>query len=78
MSTLQDVLAAVQAETTLVAGVQTLVQNLESQLQQALSGQLTPEQQAQVDQIFAGVKANAEQLTTALQANVPATPPAAS
>jgi len=54
-ATLDQVLADVTAETTLVGSLQTFVQGLEAQI--ANIG-LSPSDQAKVDQIFAGLEAN--------------------
>lgn len=72
MATLDEVLADVQAETTLISGVSTLIDGLKSQLSAALANvNLTPAVQAQVDQIFATAEANKAALAAALTANTP-------
>jgi capsule polysaccharide export protein KpsE/RkpR len=72
MTSLQDVLDAVTAESTKVDGIVALVASIKQQLADALSGTtLPPAVQAKVDAVFAGLTANATKLDTALQANVP-------
>ncbi len=72
MTSLQDVLDAVTAESTKVDGIVTLIASLKQQIADALSGTtLPPAVQAKVDAVFAGLTANATKLDTALNANVP-------
>lgn len=75
MATLDQTLADVQAETTVVEGLATLTGSLKAQLDAVLAGQLTPAQQAQVDAIFAQVEANKQKLADAITANTPAATP---
>ena len=72
MATLDQVLADVQEETTLISGISTLVDGLKTQLADALANAgLSPAVQAQVDQIFATAEANKAALAVALTANTP-------
>jgi len=73
-NTLDDVLADVQSEKTVVDGISTLISGLKQQVADALSGVLTAEQQAKVDAIFAGVEANKAALSANLVANTPSQP----
>lgn len=76
-ATIQDVVDAVTAETSHVASLKAFVDGLKQQLADALAaaGQLTPEQQAALDGVFAQVHANDQAITDAMAANV--TPPPA-
>jgi len=74
MSTLQDVVDEVAAETTAIGSLTAFIQGLEAQIA-ALPG-LTPAQQAQIDAIFANVGSNTAAINVAMVINVPpATPP---
>lgn len=74
MATLDEVLAAVQSQETMIDGISTLIAGLKQQLADALagSGALTPEVQAKIDQIFAEAEENRVKLADALAAGVPA------
>lgn len=73
MATLDQVLADVTAEATVLDSISTLIAGLKQQLADALSGTtLPPAVQAKVDTIFADCEANREKLVTALG---PVTPP---
>lgn len=75
MATLQQVQDDVTSETTLIAGVGTLITGLQKQLADALSGAtLSPAVQAQVDAIFASAESNKAALASALAANTPQAP----
>jgi hypothetical protein len=67
MSTLDDDIAAIAAQTTAVASLTTFIQGLQAQI--AALG-LTPAQQAQVDAIFTNVTANTAAISAAMVANV--------
>ncbi len=69
MSTLDDIVTAVAAQTTMIGSLQTFVQGLEDQIK-ALPG-LTPAMQAKIDTIFAGVDANEKAIANAMVVNVP-------
>lgn len=74
-TTLDDILAETNAETTADASIVALLDGLQTQLTQALSGQtLTPAAQAKVDKIFATMKANDAAISAAILANTPAGP----
>ena len=66
--TLKDVYASVTAESTQIDSVLALVSGLKDQL--LAIGNLTPEQQTQIQAIMSAVEANKAKLDTALQANV--------
>ena len=72
MATLDDVLAGVAEEKTQIDGLATLTANIKAQLDAALAGTLTPEQQAKVDSIFASVQAGTADAVAAINANTPA------
>jgi NTP pyrophosphatase (non-canonical NTP hydrolase) len=72
MATLDEILADVQAETSLIDGVSTLISGLKQQLADALAGVLTPAQQAEVDAIFAAAETNKQKLSDALVSGTPA------
>lgn len=74
MATLEETLADVQAESAVDDSIITLVTGLKAQLDAVLGGQLTPAQQAQVDQIFAAIEANKAKVAAAVTANTPAAP----
>lgn len=75
MATLDEVLADIKEETTLVSSVGALIAGLRQQLTDALSGAtLPPAVQAKVDQVFAQLESNKAQLALAVQANTPAAP----
>ena len=78
MATLDDIVAKVGAETTLVGGLKTFIQGLKDQL--ATVPNITPIQQAQIDGIMAQVDANSKSIADAMVANTPPAvvpPPAA-
>lgn len=73
MARLDDVLADVTAETTMIAGVGTLVAGLRQQVADAVAAAgVSADDQAKIDAIFAAAEANKAALATALQASVPA------
>lgn len=71
MAKLDDVIADVTAEGTVIDSVLTLIQGLKDQI--ANLG-LSTEDQAKVDAIFAQVEANKGKLASAIPANTPADP----
>lgn len=67
MADLDQVLADVQAEATLIAGISTFVDGLKKQLADALVGVTLPAAvQAKIDAVFAGVEANKGALASAM------------
>src|ERR1700684_1583051 len=65
-ATLDDILADTTAETTADASIVTLLNGLQTQLTQALSGAtITPAQQAKINAIFTNMKANDAAIATA-------------
>jgi len=67
MATLQQIADDVAAEATVISGISTLIDGLETQLAAALANSgITPEVQAQIDTIFAGAEANKAALAAAL------------
>lgn len=77
MASIQDVLADVKAENTLIASVGTLVSGLKQQLQDALAaaGTIDPATQAAIDSVFSQVEANKSQLAISLASNTAAAAP---
>lgn len=75
MATLDEVLAAVTEERTVVDGVSALLDQLKLMLDEALARELTPAQQAKVDAIFAAAQGNKTELATALLDHTPQAPP---
>jgi hypothetical protein len=69
MASLDDTLAAVQAETTSENALVALVVGLKKQIDAAMGGQLTPSQQMRLDQIFNQVVANKKAVDDAVTAN---------
>lgn len=76
MATLDQVLVDVKAESTVVDSLSSLTAGIKAQLDVALAGALTPEVQAKVDAIFAGIEGNKQKMADAIIANTPAAPPA--
>jgi Spy/CpxP family protein refolding chaperone len=74
--TLADTLAAVQDESTKVESLIALLAGLKAQLDAALAGALTPEQQAAVDAIFTAATSEAANIDAAITANTPPPAPA--
>lgn len=72
MATLEETLAAVQAETTSENSLIALVVGLKKQIDAALAGQLTPSQQMRLDAIFNQATANKAAIDAAVTANTPA------
>lgn len=66
MASLDEVLAAVAEQTTVVNGLAIVINDLEAQILAELGGQITPEQQAKIDAIFAGVNANKDAVAAAI------------
>lgn len=75
MATLNDLLTAVEIANTKTDSLITLVDQLRRQVSALPS--LTPEQQAQIDVVFAAVVEQADEVQRALDANVPAAGPVA-
>ena len=73
-ATLDQLLTEVQEITSLEDSILAVVASIKAQLADALSGALTPENQAKVDAIFAALEANKTKLTDAVAANTPAAP----
>lgn len=73
MATLDEVLADVTEEGTKIDSVMTLIDGLKKQIDD-LNLNLSPEEQAKVDAIFAGVEANKGKVQAALDANAPPAP----
>ena len=76
MFTLDEALAKVTEQTTVDQGLITLTAQIKKMLDDALSGVLTPAQQAKVDAIFSGVQDNMNAVSKAVLDNTPQAPPA--
>lgn len=75
-ATLDTLLQAVQDESTIEDSVIALLVSIKTQLDAALSAELTPAAQAKVDAIFAALEANKTKLSDAVTANTPTAPTA--
>lgn len=72
MATLDQVLAEVTEENTLIDSLSTLIDGLHTQVTDALSGTTLPAPvQAKVDAIFTAAENNKAKLTAAVKANTP-------
>jgi uncharacterized coiled-coil protein SlyX len=69
MATMDEVVAKVEEEKTMVDGLKTFVQGLRDQIT-ALPN-MTPQMQAQIDQVFTTVSANSQGIADAMAANTP-------
>lgn len=69
MASLDEVLTAVQAQSTVEDSILALVDGLKTQLADALANSgITPEAQAKIDEIMADVSANTAKLSAAITA----------
>lgn len=73
-TTLDQLLQEVQDSSTVEDSIISLLTNIKTQLDAALSAELTPAAQAKVDAIFAALEANQAKLSDAMLANTPAAP----
>ena len=71
MASLDETLAAVNAESTVDDSIIALLQGLAAQI---AAGGLSPADQAKVDAIFAAAQANSVKVSAAVTANTPAAP----
>ncbi len=69
MSTLDDIVAKVTEEKTMIGSLKAFVQGLQDQIK-AIPG-VTPVMQAQIDSIFTDVSANSQSISDAMTANTP-------
>ena len=73
MKTIDDLVAAVAEESTIVDSVISLVGELKSRLDEELSDlSIPPDVQAKIDAVFSGVTADSARITEAVVANTPA------
>ena len=71
MATLDEVLAEVTDESTRLDSIQALIDGVKQQLADALAdANLSPENQAKVDAVFAGLSTNKAKIDKALNVNV--------
>jgi len=76
MATLEEVLAKVEANTTILGSLNTLLDGLRVQVQEILSGAaVPPATQEKIDALFARVSAQGDELTEVLLENTPQAPP---
>lgn len=71
MANLDEVVSALEAQTTTVGGIETLLAQLKAALDAALANGLD---QAKLDAVFAGLTSNTARLDAAILANTPAAP----
>jgi hypothetical protein len=69
MATLDEIITAVTEQDTQIDSLATLTAGIKKQLDDILAGALTPDQQAKVDAIFAGLQANTQEVVAAINAN---------
>ena len=70
--TLDETLEEVRALRTVADGLAALTRDIKARLDAALTGVLTPEQQAKVDAIFAEVTQEKEEIAVVITENTPA------
>lgn len=71
MSDLDDDLAAIKQQGTMLAGLQTFVEGIEARVTDTVPN-LTAEQQAKIDEIFTELTANNDAIAKAMVVNTPA------
>lgn len=71
-NTLDDLVSDVQSESTVDDSIVALTTSIKAQLDALLAGQLSPDQQAKVDQVFSTIEANKAKVAAAVTANTPA------
>lgn len=71
MATLDELVGAVTDETSVAESLVTLTYQIKVLLDQALSGQLTPEQQAKIDAVFNNIVTEKEKIAKAVTDNTP-------
>jgi Spy/CpxP family protein refolding chaperone len=69
MATLDELVEAAQAEDTKIDSLVALTERLHQKVLDALSGTLTPEQQAKIDEAFAAIADNPDRIQAAIDAN---------
>lgn len=74
MASLEQLLAAAEAEDNKIDSLIALTGSIKEQLDAAIGGALTPDQQARVDAIFAAISDNPDRIQAAIDANTPASP----
>lgn len=74
--TLDDLTKDAADESTLDDSIIALLTSVKTELDSVLAGNLTPDQQAKVDAIFATLEANKAKVAAAVTANTPASPTA--
>ena len=77
MATLQEAIAIIKPLKTKVEGLNVLMDNMRQQIADLLAnGGVTPALQAQIDEVFTDAKALSDEITVAVDENVPpVTPP---
>lgn len=71
MATIDEIVQAVHDETSVVAGINTLLAALQQKITDLAAGAISPEVQAKIDSAFAEITANNTALATAITANTP-------
>jgi len=71
MASIDDLISEVNDETTVTDSVVTLLNNIETQLKNALANSVPPAVAQKIDQAFATLKANKQKLADAITANTP-------
>lgn len=73
MEKLNQIIASVTAQTTVIDSIVVLIEGIQEQLKNALSGTtVSPATQAKIDQVFAQVEINKARLAAAVVAGTPA------
>jgi seryl-tRNA synthetase len=77
MATIQEVVALIKPLKTKVEGLNILMDNMRKQIADLLAaaGGIPAEVQAQIDEVFIDAKALSDEITVAIDENVPPTPP---
>ena len=75
MSTIQEALEVVKANSTRTGSLIALFDAKKAELEEALKNQMTPEIQAAIDEVFTVETADATAMDAALNANVPPVDP---
>lgn len=71
MATLDELVAAAEAEDSKIDSLISLVETLKAKVDEIVAGALTPEQQAKLDAAFASISDNPDRIQAAIDANTP-------
>lgn len=72
MKTLDDLIAVVSDQTSLIESVSSLLTELKEGIDECVAGSISPDDQAKIDLLFETAEANKSKLVNALAANTPA------